>query len=128
MTVIKMIRKGGKGLKGTIANAKCHAQDILPFIYGMKDEVAKLGFAEWRQGNNVHEFRTHDDRRFTLRPFLVGTHYTGVRLSLRHSRSSETPLIDIESSADAPALLETMRLLALPLAGHTTRTRLHKAA
>lgn len=117
-TEVTLLRKGGKGLVGTIANAEHHAELMLPFIAAMKKEVKKLGFATWRQGSNIHEFVTHDGRRFTLRPFGNRENdrgvweYCGVRLSLRVSRSQEYRLIDIDNVDDVPKLLETMRMLA----------------
>ena len=40
---------------------------MLPFIEAMRGAVKHLGFAEWLEGETVHELRTTDDRRYTLR-------------------------------------------------------------
>lgn len=119
-TEIKLIRKDSRGLQGTIANAEHHAEFILPFIDAMKDQVAKLGFATWLQGSNVHEFRTVDGTRFTLRAFGRDRQYVGVRLALRISRSAEYRLIDIEDVEEVHKLLWAMRMMAMPNTGTVT--------
>lgn len=121
-TSISLLRKGGKGIKGTVANAEHHAEYILPFIEAMRGAVMHLGFKEWKQGSNVHEFITHHGARYTLRPICqeedsTKPFYCGIRLSLRLSRSEEHRLLEIDSVADAPRLLDVMRLLALPVKG-----------
>lgn len=120
-TKIELLRKDSKGVEGTIANAKHHAEVMLPFIKAMKDTVEHMGFAKWVAGHNVHEFHTHDERRFTLRPFVRNGDYAGVRLSLRLSRSAEVRMVDIDSVADVPRLLDTMRMLASPQLGDNSR-------
>lgn len=117
MTEVKLLRKGGKGLVGTIENAHHHAKSMLPFIDALKYAVMSCGFAVWRQGSNIHEFVTQDGQRYTLRPFAQQVDptkpwYAGVRLSLRVSRSQEYRLIDISTVDDIPRLLTAMRLLA----------------
>lgn len=119
-TEVKLLRKDSKGVEGSYDNADHHAKPILPFIDAMKDKVHQLGFAEWRQGNSVHEFRTLDDVRYTLRAFCRDGEYVGVRLSLRISRSAEYRLIDIESVDEVPRLLDAMTLLAQPNTGNET--------
>jgi hypothetical protein len=116
VTEINPIRKGSKGLHGTIIRSRHHAKVLLPFIEVMKGAVKHLGFAEWKEGETVHEFRTVDGRRFTLRGAKdeQNTDYVGVMLSLRLSRSVEHPLIVVRTIDEAPALLQAMRLLAAP--------------
>jgi len=121
-TKVSLIRKGGKGIKGTEANADHHAKYILPFIEAMKGAVVHLGFQEWKQGHNVHEFYTHHGARYTLRPICqdddpTKPFYCGIRLSLRLSRSEEHRLLEIDSVNDVGRLLDTMRLLAMPVKG-----------
>ncbi len=120
-TKITLMRKGSQGIKGTIINATHHAEDILPYINDMRKEVMKLGFTTWRQGHNVHMFINSDGQRYTLRAFTRADEgYVGIRLSLRVGRSAEYRLIDIDSVDQVPALLETMRLLAVPALGNAT--------
>lgn len=129
MTKIVLMRKGSRGLAGTIANAEHHAEHMLPFIDALKDVVANLGFTQWIQGHNVHEFRTLDGRRYTLRA-IVGwesNRYCGVRLALRPHRSLEYPLLDITDVKFVPQLIATMQALAQPLQG-TTLSNLSAAA
>jgi hypothetical protein len=123
------LRRGGKGLTGTIANARHHAKPMLPFIHTMKYLVRDLGFETWRQGHNVHEFITTDGRKFTLRGIVrekTGRSeeeplYVGVRLSLRLSRSEEIRLLDIDSVENIPDMITMMRQLAKPQIGRDSR-------
>lgn len=122
MTEVTLLRKGGKGIKGTVANADHHAKYILPFIEAMQGAVKHLGFKQWKQGANIHEFITHHGARYTLRPICqeedkTKPFYCGIRLSLRLSRSEEHRLLEIDSVTDVPRLLDVMRLLALPIKG-----------
>jgi hypothetical protein len=122
MTKVSLIRKDSKGIKGTVDNADHHAKYILPFIEAMRGAVLHIGFKEWKQGHNVHEFHTHHGMRYTLRPIVqdddpTKPHYCGIRLSVRMSRSEEIRLLEIDSVADVPRLLDTMRLLAMPVKG-----------
>lgn len=123
-TKISLLRSDSQGLQGTIANAKCHAQAILPFIEAMQGAVKHLGFKNWVQGNNVHDFYTHDGRRLTMRPICQDADpskpfYHGVRLSLKLGRATadEHRLIEIDDPADVPRLLEIMRAFAQPTKG-----------
>lgn len=127
ITNVRLLRKDGKGIKGSIENAKHHALPILPYIAAMRHVVKDLGFASWIQGHNVHEFVTTDERRFTLRPIVVEAtptepvKYAGVRLSMRHSRSDEDRLFDIDSLEQVPAMLAMMTSLAKPQIGRDSR-------
>jgi hypothetical protein len=121
-TKVSLIRKGGKGIVGTVENAEHHANYILPFIEAMRGAVMHLGFKEWKMGSNVHEFIAGHGARYTLRPICQDSdkskpYYCGIRLSLRLSRSEEHRLIEIDSVADVPRLLDVMRLLAMPIKG-----------
>lgn len=120
-TDIMLLRSDSAGLSATIANAECHAKGILPFIDAMKDAVLHLGFKRWKQGNNVHQFITHDNRTLVLRPICIdtpdGEHkvtYNGVRLSLKLGRLStdEHRLIEITDPADVYLVLAMMRAFA----------------
>jgi hypothetical protein len=123
------LRKGGRGLAGTIENAKHHAQSMLPFINSMKWMVRDLGFALWEQGHNLHQFTTTDGRKFTLRGIVREKPgrseddplYIGVRLSLRLSRSEEIRLLDIDSVNQIPDMVNMMRQLATPQIGRDSR-------
>lgn len=126
-TCIELLRKDSSGISGTIENAKHHAKSMLPFINGLRVAVGKLGFATWRQGNNIHEFVTVDGRRFTLRGIIKDKsdsdqpNYIGVRLSIRISRSEEHRLLDIVDVSDISTLLEMMKNLAKPQQGQDGR-------
>lgn len=126
-TKIELLRSNSSGIKGTIANAKHHAQAMLPYISAMRHVVGTLGFKTWRQGNNVHEFHTEDGRKFTLRGIIRGEedtdkpNYIGVRLSLRESRSAEHRLFDIDDLSQVPAMLAMMENLAKPQRGKEGR-------
>jgi hypothetical protein len=115
-TEVKPIRKGSKGLKGTIIRSRHHAKMMLPFIDAMRGAVKHLGFAEWLEGETVHEFRTHDDRRYTLRGLRVDGKYIAIQLAARLSRSNEIPLLTVQSVSEAPSLLTVLSMLAKPLA------------
>lgn len=122
MTKVSLIRKDSKGIKGTVDNADHHAKYILPFIEAMRGAVLHLGFTEWRQGHNVHQFFTSHGSVYSLRPIVqtddpTKPYYCGIRLSVRMSRSEEIRLLEIDSVADVPRLLDTMRLLAIPPKG-----------
>lgn len=119
-THVSLLRKTSLGIKGSVRNAKHHAEAILPFIAAMRNALPLIGFAEWSQGNNVHEFRTQDGRRFTLRAFTKDGAYLGVRLALRASRSSEHRLMDITDVSEVPAMLNMMSLLAQSAKGDAT--------
>lgn len=116
MTKVKLIRKDSLGIEGTVRNAKHHALKILPFIESMQGSVPHLGFKEWKQGHNVHQFTTLDGRSFTLRPVWTDEDsYVGIKLSARLSRSKEIPLLAICDVAEVPNLLNTMRAMAVPV-------------
>lgn len=125
-TKIELLRSNGSGLSGSIANAKHHAEAILPFINALKDKVGYLGFARWQQGSNVHQFTTTDGRKFTLRPYVSDKEYVGIRLSLRYSRSEEIRLADFHHVRECPALISMMAQLAGPEMG-VCRNGLSKA-
>ena len=122
-TKIVLIRSDSKGLAGTVANAKHHAEAILPYIDALKPIVPRLGFKLWKQGHNIHEFVTIDGRRFTLRAFIDdgNTAYIGIRFSLRLDRSNEIRLIDITSIAELAELILIMKKVAEPSKGKLGR-------
>ena len=116
-TEIRPVRKGTKGLQGTIVRSRHHAKMMLPFIEAMKGAVKHLGFDEWIEGETVHEFRTTDGRRFTLRGLRApGGPYIAIQVSLRLSRSNEIPLFTVQSVAEVPNFLTVLRMFATPLA------------
>jgi hypothetical protein len=120
VTNVMPLRKGGEGLKGTIFNAKHHAQAILPMIDALKDKAKDWGFVSWKQGKNVHEFTAHDGRRFTLRAYTRDGKYVGIRLSARLSRSNEFHLMDMESDSSIVLLDRVMVRLARGVRGNLT--------
>ena len=114
-TEIKLMRKDSLGLEGTKRNIEHHAGIFKPYIEALEYRVLYLGFKTWIQGHNVHEFRTYDGRRFTLRPFSRDGKYAGIKLSIRISRGVEHTLLGIDSVTNCDILLLTMRYLALDL-------------
>lgn len=122
-TKVVLIRRDSLGVAGTVANAKHHAEAILPYIYALKPIVPRLGFKLWKQGHNVHEFVTIDGRRFTLRAFIdnENTAYIGIRFSLRLDRSNEVRLIDITSIGELAELILVMKKVAEPSKGKLGR-------
>ena len=120
ITNIIPLRKGSKGLTGTIANANHHAQAILPIIPQLVAMAPTWGFAIWKQGANVHEFTARDDRRFTLRAFTRNGEYVGIRLSARLSRSNEFHLMDAETQDEINVLILMMAKLAEGIKGNKT--------
>lgn len=119
-TVTRLMRSDGEGLVGTYRNANHHAEALLLFVKILEPQANTFGFAEWVQGHNVHEFRTVDGRRFTLRGYTRDGEYKGLRLSLRLSRSNEVFLMDIESVEGLDVLIPTLRKLAQPMLGNKT--------
>ena len=122
-TKVVLIRSDSLGIDGTVANAKHHAEAILPYIDALKPIVPRLGFKLWKQGHNVHEFVTIDGRRFTLRAFIdnENTAYIGIRFSLRLDRSNEVRLIDITSIGELAELILVMKKVAEPSKGKLGR-------
>ena len=120
VTKISLLRKTSLGIQGTFANANHHAQTLLPMIEALRPQILSMGFTDWRQGHNVHEFVTADARRFTLRPFTRDGSYVGLRLSFRLSRSKEIFLTDCDNVRDLPQLVAFMQNLAAGLKGDAT--------
>lgn len=125
-TVVKLIRSDSLGIAGTYKNIDHHAEVMRPFVEAMERMVPHLGFKEWKQGHNVHEFVAHGGQRYTLRAFRwngddgEGEVYAGIRLALRVSRELEYPLIDISEVADVPRLMDAMRMIAVGMLGFPT--------
>lgn len=102
-TSITVIRKGSKGLDGTIENANHHAQPALPLVELMSKIIPSLGFREWKQGHNVHVLETADGRQYAFRPLVYTSGQSnswGLRMLLRYSRTVEIPLMDIKTTED----------------------------
>lgn len=119
-TQITFLRRDGHGIAGTYTNAEHHAQNVQPIVAALEPFGALLGFAEWKQGHNVHVFIANDDRKFTLRAFIKDGQYAGIRLSARLSRSQELRLFDITSVAEVPMMVQMMANLATPKLGDDT--------
>lgn len=125
-TEISLLRKDGDGIIGTVRNANHHAEAILPFIDILAKNMDSLGFSQWKQGKNVHEFITGEGTRYTLRAFIKDKQYFGVRLALRISRSHEIRLIDIVDPMESWKLLHFMQELAKPAQGEESGVMLSK--
>lgn len=120
VTVITPLRKGGLGIAGTYRNADHHANAVIPFLKVLEVVLPTIGFKEWHQGHNVHEFVTLDDRKFTLRAYTRDREYRGIRLSLRISRSCEILLMDAETQEQLDVLISSLRKLSRPARGDLT--------
>lgn len=125
-TIVRKLRSNGKGLKGTFDNMYHHAEKLIPMVEILSKNGEDLGFAEWVQGHNVHEFITVEGVRYTLRGFIKDNAYHGIRLALRVSRSYEERLIDITTVSQCYRLLEIMRMLAEPAKGEDSGVMLSK--
>ena len=110
----------GLGLDGTLRNVEHHAEKLKPLIEALRPYGKEWGFKEWKQGHNVHEFVTHDGRRFTLRGITENGSYCGLRLAVRLSRSREEHLWDVCSVKEIPTLAIMMAKLAMPMRGNLT--------
>lgn len=98
---VQLLRKTSSGLAGTYANAKCHAQPLIPLIDFLVKEIPSWKVETWFQGHNVHVLQSNDSRKFVLRPLAIkGSGYVGMSLALRISRTLEIPLADV--FADSP--------------------------
>ncbi len=111
---VKLLRKDGKGIKGTYDNANHHAIKCLPFVKALEAAVHTFGFAEWIQGHNVHLFKTHDGRSFDLIPYCDDTGYIGIELRRRESRSKAIPIMAITNISEVPLLVIVIQALARP--------------
>lgn len=101
MTLVKKLRKTSSGIQGTFANADHHAKRLLPLVKQLGAAAKDWGFAEWKQGHNVHIFTSDDGRSFVMRPWRDETNeYAGIQVFARISRSTEIPLFVI----NAPSL------------------------
>lgn len=121
-TVVTVLRAQttGLGIAGTFRNVTHHAEVLRPLIDALLPYGTEWGFKEWKQGHNVHEFVTHDNRRFTLRGFTCDGEYCGLRLALRLSRSSEVRLWDVVSLKEIPQLAIMLGKLAQEIRGDDT--------
>lgn len=120
MTKVSMLRSDGHGIVGTYANADCHAKVVKPLVQALEPYGEHLGFAEWKQGHNIHVFVANDGRKFTLRAFTKDGNYHGIRLSLRVSRSKEIQLHDITEVDEVSTLADVMHSLSHGLKGDAT--------
>lgn len=119
-TEISLIRSDSRGLSGTYTNADHHANKLIKFVDILSKNADTLGFEQWIQGHNVHQFVTREGTKYTLRGFTKDGEYHGIRLSLRVSRSVEVRLMDIIRASDCYKLLDFMRTLAEPIKGDVT--------
>ena len=112
---VGLIRSDSSGIKGTYANAKCHAQACTPLIKALEAQVHAFGFKSWKQGHNVHVFETFDGRRFDIVPYADETGYTGLQYRLRESRSKATPIMHITSLDQVNDLITVIKCTARPM-------------
>lgn len=89
---VQLLRKNGKGIQGTYDNAYHHAQDLIPVIKKIESRIQETQFASWRQGHNVHAFRTKDGREFRLRAVRNNSKYVGIKLTIKIKRGLEKDL------------------------------------
>lgn len=114
-TIVRKLRSDSRGLEGTYHNAEHHAENLVPMIDFLEKKVMGLGFAEWRQGNNVHVLVTTTGMMLTLRGIIKDNTYIGIRLSLRLSRSKEVRLYDAINLKDCALMVKMMGALAEPM-------------
>lgn len=113
-TQVYLIKADSAGLKGTIAQARHHAQELLPFITALRPVITELGFESWLQGVRVHQLNTVDGRSFTLRGYGYGDSYVGIKLFARVSRSQEFALLEIDHISKIGVLIDMLKELAVP--------------
>lgn len=113
--MIRKLRSTNRGIDGTIANAKHHAQAIIPYIEALRHVVPTLPFKIWKQGHNIHQFINKDGRKFELVPLTEkeGT-YVGVRFRMYISRKQRITLFDATSTSMIPDLINLMKLMGTP--------------
>lgn len=109
-TKVEVLRKGGKGIRGTYENIDHHAMAMAPFVNAIAPKITSMDLARWRQGHNIHVFETQDGRTFDLVPLRKGG-YIGVRLRLHVSRSHKVTMCDCVNVSKITQLLATMRVL-----------------
>lgn len=102
---ITKIRKGSRGMAATLENAEHHAQALTPFIKILKNMIKRIGFAEWKQGHNIHIVVCENgDNQIQFTPYWCAEKksYIGIRISLYESRSNRIPLIDFIDKKQTP--------------------------
>lgn len=90
---ITKIRSTSQGIQGSYANARCHAQPVIPMIeYFEKIIPTFQNFIEWKQGHNVHLLVRKDGLALEFRPFLNNKVW-GIEILVRISRGNRVPLV-----------------------------------
>ena len=87
-----MLRRGSRGIRGTLQNAQHHAPKLTPMVKSLYRDRDTYGFTEWGEAHNVHKAWTEDGRTFSFRPIVGdnGEGYIGLRLYLEKSRTDRT--------------------------------------
>ena len=92
-----MLRKGSRGMVGTLENAHHHAKDCLPLIDLIGAIILGVGkdfdFI-WMQGNNIHILEREDGAQIAFRPYKNGDDW-GIDVLAKFSRTQEMRLFSI---------------------------------
>ena len=110
-----LIRSDSNGIKGTYANANCHAQACLPLIKALEAQAPVFGFDTWQQGHNVHVFHTTDGRKFDIVPYANENGYIGLQYRHRLSRSKAIPIMAITDLSEVNDLITVIKNTAKPM-------------
>ena len=100
---VSIIRKGGLGIKGTVANIEHHAPGVKAMVFALAPVVLKMGYGKWKQGHNVHVFETKDGRIFDIVPLKRDSQYVGLELRSRPTRGNRitmAQLVDMDDDFD----------------------------
>lgn len=110
---VYLYSKRSKGLEGTYANAKCHAQPTIPLIKVLEPWVEHLRFKSWTQAHNVHEFESFDGRVYKLRPLRTkAMGFLGIEIKM--VQPTVAVIYQFTDADDAPFVAALLQKLALP--------------
>lgn len=113
-TEVSLLRKGSKGIRGTLANIDHHAQSLEGMVLAIAPHVLSMNLQQWKQGHNIHVFVTKDGRTFDIVPLKGADGYCGLELRIRVSRGSKLTLLQLTDIADVGDFVWTMCVLFAP--------------
>lgn len=121
-------KQTSKGLAGTLENIACHAKACLPFVQLLVTVREDLNIERWIEAHNVHEFITHDKRKYKFRPIHCVTNgYIGIELSQALPKGIEMPVFQIIDTTDAGVLISYLDVLVRPwVVNNTDRAVLNR--
>lgn len=116
-TKVTLLRSDSGGLHKTIAKARHHAKELVPFIRILSSAIHAQAWQEWKQGDARHVLVASDGRQFKLRPLHHGG-YVGVELVRMHnSRSSWTRpavIMQARNTDQCIVMAQLLGILVLP--------------